>query len=156
MFVFVQLLSHVRLFVTPWTAAHTGFPVLHYLPECAQTHVHWVCDAIQPSSSVVSFFSCLQSLTASVSLIRVGSLHQVAKVLELQPQYQSFQWIFRVDFPQDWLVWSPCCPRDSQESSPTPQFIQVSLLFIFQGHVNYVPWISQYFLSSLYNIGTKF
>ena len=26
-----------------------GFPVLHYLREFAQTHVHWVCDAIQPS-----------------------------------------------------------------------------------------------------------
>ena len=32
---------------------------------------------------------------------------------------QSFQWIFRVDFLQNWLVWSPCSPRDSQESSPT-------------------------------------
>ena len=29
---------------------------------------------------------------------RVGSSHQVAKVLELQLQHQSFQWIFRVDF----------------------------------------------------------
>ena len=45
----VQLLSHVRLFVTPWTAAGQGFPVLHYLPEFAQTRVHWVGDAIQPS-----------------------------------------------------------------------------------------------------------
>ena len=30
--------------------------------------------------------------------------------------------IFRVDILQDWLVWSPCCPRDSQEYSPAPQF----------------------------------
>ena len=45
----VQLLSHVRLFVTPWTAARQGFPVLHYLPEFAQTRIHWVGDAIQPS-----------------------------------------------------------------------------------------------------------
>ena len=36
-----------------------------------------------------------------------------AKVLELQLQYQSFQWIFRIGFLQDWLVWSPCSPRDS-------------------------------------------
>ena len=27
----------------------SGFPVLHYLPEFSQTHVHWVSDAIQPS-----------------------------------------------------------------------------------------------------------
>ena len=46
----VQSLSHVRLFATPWTACSTlGFPVLHYLPELAQTQVHWVSDAIQPS-----------------------------------------------------------------------------------------------------------
>ena len=35
---------------------------------------------------------------------------------------KSFQWKFRVYFLQDWLVWSACCPRDSQESSPAPQF----------------------------------
>ena len=32
-----------------------GFPVLQYLPEFAQTHVHWVGDAIQPSHSLSSF-----------------------------------------------------------------------------------------------------
>ena len=31
-----------------------GFPVLHYLPEFAQTHVHWVGDAIQPSHPLSS------------------------------------------------------------------------------------------------------
>ena len=46
----------------------------------------------------------------------------MTKILELQLQYQSFQWIFRVDLPWDWLVWSPCCRRDFQESSPVPQF----------------------------------
>ena len=56
----------------------------------------------------------------------VSSSYQVAKVLELQLQYQSFQWIFMVDFLQDWLVWSPCSPRDSQESSPTSQFKNIN------------------------------
>ena len=42
----VQLLGHVQLFETPWTP---GFPILHHLPELAQTHVHQVGDAIQPS-----------------------------------------------------------------------------------------------------------
>ena len=51
-----------------------------------------------------------------------SSSHQVAKVLEFHLQHQSFQWIFRTDFLQDWLVGSPCSPRDSQESSTTPQF----------------------------------
>ena len=63
----------------------------------------------------------------------VSSLHQVTKVLEFQRQHQSFQWILRVDFHYDWLVW-PCSPRDSQESSPTPQFksiisLALSLLY---------------------------
>ena len=63
----------------------------------------------------------LPSIFLSISLFhRVSSFHQVAKVLELQLQHQSFQWMFRVDFLLDWLVWSPCSPRDSQESSPTP------------------------------------
>ena len=42
-----------------------GFPVLHRLPELAQTHVHWVGDAIQPSHPVIPFSSCLQSFPAS-------------------------------------------------------------------------------------------
>ena len=49
-----------------------------------------------------------------------GSSHQVAEVLELQLQHQCFQWLFRVNILWDWLVWSPCCPRDSQESSTAP------------------------------------
>ena len=42
-----------------------GFPVLHHLPEFAQTHIHRVGDAIQPSRPVVPFSSCLQSFPAS-------------------------------------------------------------------------------------------
>ena len=41
----------------------------------------------------------------------VSSSHQVTTVLEFQ--HQSFQWIFRTDFLYDWLVWSPCSPKDS-------------------------------------------
>ena len=56
----------------------------------------------------------------------VNSPHQVAKVLEFQLQHQSFPWIFRTDFLQDGLVGSPCSPRDSQESSSTPQFKSIN------------------------------
>ena len=38
--VVVQLLNSVQLFANPWAAAQPGFPVLHYLPEFAHTHVH--------------------------------------------------------------------------------------------------------------------
>ena len=49
-------------------------------------------------------------------------MHQVVKVWELQLQHQSFQWILWINFLQDWLVGSPCSPKDPQETSPTPQF----------------------------------
>ena len=44
----IQSLSHVWL-CDPTDRSTPGFPVLHHLPELAQTHVHWVGDAIQPS-----------------------------------------------------------------------------------------------------------
>ena len=107
-----------------------GLPVHHQLPEFTQTHVHQVGDAIQPSHSLSSPSSAL-NLSQHQGLFQwVGSSHQMAKVLELQLQHQSFQWIFRVDFLQDWLVWSLCCPRDSQESSPAPQFESISSLLL--------------------------
>ena len=53
-FVVVQLLSCVWLFEAPWTAPNPGFPVFHYLPELAQTHVHWVSYTIQPSHPLSS------------------------------------------------------------------------------------------------------
>ena len=72
-----------------------GFPVLHCLPEFAQTHVHWINDAIQLSHSL--FTPSALNLSQHQGLFQwIGSSHQVSKVLELQ--HQSFQWIFRVDF----------------------------------------------------------
>ena len=72
------------------------------------------------SSSVSLFSSCPQSFPASGCFPMSHFLHQVGKVLEFQFQHQSFQWIFRTDFLYDWLVWFPCSPRDSQQSSPAP------------------------------------
>ena len=42
----------------PMDCSTSGFPVLHYLPKFAQTHVHWVSDAVPPSHPVVPFSSC--------------------------------------------------------------------------------------------------
>ena len=71
--------------------------VLPYLPEFAQTHVHWVSDAIQPSHLLSPPSPPALNLLQNQSLFQwVSCTHQVAKVLELQ--HQSFQWIFRVDF----------------------------------------------------------
>ena len=66
----VQLLSHVWLFATPWTAAHQAPLVLYHLLKLAQTHVHRVGAAIQLfSSSVIPFSSCPQSFPASGSFL---------------------------------------------------------------------------------------
>ena len=77
------------------------------------------------SSSVVPF-SCVQSFPASGSFPVSQLFTSGVQVLELQFHHQSFQWTFRTDFLQDWLVGSPCCPRDSQDSSPTPQFRSIN------------------------------
>ena len=103
------------------------FPVFHHLPELAQTHIHWVGDDTQPSYPPLAF-----NLSQHRGLFQwVSSSNPVAKVLELQLQHQSFQWLFRVDFLSNRLVWSPCSPRDSQESSQTPQFKSISSSVFF-------------------------
>ena len=94
----------------------------------------WWCHPI--ISSFDTLFSSSLNLSQHRGLFQwVSSSHQVAKVLELQLQHQSFQWIFKVDFLYDELVWSSCCPRDSQESFPTPQFksINSSVLSLLYG-----------------------
>ena len=100
----------------------------------AQTHVHWVNDSIQLSHPL-SFPSPALSLPQHQGVFQwVSSLHQVVKILELQQQsFQwvfrvDFQWIFRADFLEDGLVGSPCCSRDSQESSLAPQFKSINSL----------------------------
>ena len=104
-----------------------GFPVLHYLLEFAQIHVHWAGDALQPSHPLLSPSPFALNLSHYQGLFQwVSSSHQVAKVLE--HQHQSFKWTVSVDFIYDWLVQSPCSPRDSQESSPAPQLESINSL----------------------------
>ena len=83
----------------PMDCSTPGFPVLHYLPEFAQTHVSWVVDAIQPTHPLLPPSPLALSLSQHQGLFQwISSLPQVAKVLEFQLQRQSFQWIFRTDF----------------------------------------------------------
>ena len=113
----------------PMNCSTPGLPVHHQLPEFTKTHVHWVGDAIQPPHSLSSPFPSALDLSQHQGLFQLlRSSHQGAKVLEFQLQHQSLQWIFRADLLQNGLIGSPCSPRDSQESSPTPQFKSINSL----------------------------
>ena len=74
-----------------------GLPVHYQLPELAQTHLHRASDATQT-------FHPLSPLPPAFNLSQhqgpfkwVTSSYQVAKLLELQLQHQSFPWILRID-----------------------------------------------------------
>ena len=120
----------------PMNRSTPGLPVYHQLLEFTQTHVHWVGDVIQPSHPLSSPSHPALNLSQHQGLFKwVSSSHQVAKVLEFQLQHQSFQWTPRTDFLYDGLVGFPCSPRDSQESSPTPQFKSINSLVLSFLHI---------------------
>ena len=122
----VQSLSRVRLFATPWiVACQTSLSITN--SRSSLTHAHWVGDAIQPSHPLLSPSPPAPNPSQHQSLFQwVNSSHEVAKVLEFQLEHHSFQRNPRADLLQNGLVWSPCSPRDSQESSPTPQFRSIN------------------------------
>ena len=107
-----------------------GLPVHHQLPEFTQTHAHRVSDAIQPSHPVVPFSSCPQSFPASGAFpmsqlfASGGRSIGVSASTSVLPIEHSGLISFRIG-----LVGSPCSPRDSQESSPTPQFKSINSSF---------------------------
>ena len=98
----VEWLSRVHLLVTPWTP---GFPVHHQFPELAQTYVHQVSDAIQPSHSLLSSSPPALNLSQHQNLLKwVSFSHQVAKVLEFQLQISpSSEQSGLISFRMDWL-----------------------------------------------------
>ena len=100
-----------------------GLPVHHQL-EFTQTHVHWVGDVIQPSQTLSS-----TSLPSIFPSIRVFS--NESALLIRWPKYWSFSFNISPSKEYPGLIWvglvgSPCSPRDSQESSPTPQFKSIN------------------------------
>ena len=116
----VQLPSYVRLFMTPCTAAHQlslSVSISRNLPKLMSI------ESVMPSNYLIlcCLLLLLSSVFPSIRAFSNESLHQVAKVLELQLQHQPFPWIFRTDFLYNWLVWSPCSPRD-QMSTPILSF----------------------------------
>ena len=84
------------------------------------------------SSSVVPFSSWLQSFPTSCSFLMRQLFASGGQSIGVRLRHQSFQWIFRVNFLQDWLVWSPCSLRDSQNHSSKASILQCSAFFIVQ------------------------
>ena len=96
------LITKCSTLCDPVNCSALGFPVLHYLPKFAQTQVHLVSHAIQPSLPLSSPSPLALSLSQHQGLFRwVSSVHQVSKVLELQ--HQSFQCSGLISFRIDWL-----------------------------------------------------
>ena len=99
-----------------------GFPVLHYLLEFAQTHIHWVNDAIQPSYPL-SLHSPHPQLSSESGFFPMSwlfpsggwSIGASALVSVLPKNIQGWLPLGLTD-----CLAVPCCPRDSQESSPAP------------------------------------
>ena len=110
--------------------SRSGFPVHHQIPELAQTHFHCVSDVIQQFHPLLS-----PSLLPSIfPRIRVFSNESVLRIR--WPKYwncsfsisPSNEYSGLISWLVFWLVWSPCYPRDSQASSPTPQFKTINSL----------------------------
>ena len=125
----VQFSSLAQLCPTlcnPMNRSTPGLPVHHQLPVHSDSRPssQWCHPAI--SSSVVPFSSCPQSLPASDTFpmsqlfSRGGQSTGVSALASLLPK-KSQGWS-----PSEWTGWSPCSPRDSQESSPTPQFKNIN------------------------------
>ena len=123
MFQFSSVAQSCPTLCDPMNHSTPGLPVHHQLQEFTQTQVHGVSDAI--SSAVIPFSSCPQSLPASRSfpmsqLITWGGqsigVSALASALPMNTQAGL----------QNGLVGSLCSPRDSQESSPPPQFKSIN------------------------------
>ena len=129
----------------PMNRSTPGLPVHHKLLELLKLIS---IDLVMPSSHLILCHPLLL-LPPTPPSVRVFSnestldmsWHELARVLEFQLQHQSFQWTPRADLLQDILVGSPCSPRDSQESSPTPQFKSINSLALNLLHSPTLPSI---------------
>ena len=83
-----------------------GFLVHHQLPELAQTHVHWVSEAIQPSCPLSSPSPHAFNLSQNQGLFKwINSLHQVAKVLGASASASVLPMNIQDWFPLGWTGW---------------------------------------------------
>ena len=134
--IYVYVLSHVSNSLRPHGLYHARLPCPLLSPRICSNSCplsRWCHPTVSYSPPPALNLSQHQGLFQPVC-----SSHQVAKVLELQLQHQSFQWIFRVDFLFDWF--DLLAVRDSQESFPTSQFksIDSSVFSLPSGPTSYI------------------
>ena len=126
----VQSFSHVWLFVSLWTAAcqaSLSFTIFQKLLKFTSI------ELVMPSNHPIlccPFSSCLRAFPASRSFPMCQFFASGGQSVGASASATVFQWLFRTDFLYDWLVWSPCSPMDSQESSPVPQFKSINSLVL--------------------------
>ena len=105
-----QLLSHVQLFATPWTAiCQASLSIMNSQSLLKLMSI----QLVMPSNHLILCCPLLllpQSLPASGSFPMSQFFASGGESMELQLQHQSFQWILRTDFLYDWLVWAPWSP----------------------------------------------
>ena len=127
-----QLLSRVQLFATPWTAACQASLTITISRSLLKL---MSIDLVMPSNHLI--LGCPLLLLPSIfPSIRVFSNESVLHIR--WPKYGSFSFSISpsneysglISFRMHWLVGSPCSPRDSQESSPTPQFKSINSLVL--------------------------
>ena len=115
-----------------------GFPVLYHLPEFAQTHVHWVGDAVQTSHPVIPFCSCLESFPASGSFPISWLFSSGGQSIGVSPSryYQSFQeYSGLISFRIDWfdlLAVQGTLKSFLQHYSSKASILQCSAFFMVQ------------------------
>ena len=126
----LQLLSHVWFFVTPWTAACQAYLSI----TNSQSLFKLMCiESVMPSNHLI-LCRLLLLLTSILPSIRVFSNESAIRIR--WPKYWSFSFNINPSkntqdwFPLGWTVWSLCSPRDSQESSPIPQFKSINSLVL--------------------------
>ena len=153
-FTSVHSLSRVRL-CDPIDCSTPGLPVHNQFPEFTPTHVHWVGDAIQPSH-------LLSSPSPAFNLSQHQGLSNEPVLHIRWPKYWHFsctispsnEYSGLISFMMDWL--SPCSPRDSQVSSPTPQFKSINYSALLKSYTKHAGILSRMFSFCIRELQLRF
>ena len=108
-----------------------SLPVYHQLLEFSQTHVHWVGDAIQPSPPLSCPSPPTFNLSQNQGLFQwVSSSTSGGQSIGVSASASVLTMNFQDWFPLGLTGWVSSQSRDSQKSSPTPQFRSINSLVL--------------------------